>query len=279
MNSQACSHQYPVHVQFCPVCGRFVGYPNVRAASDEAEALALNRRREAAENQAGVGGYADLFSAFGSAVSNSVAVTVRSLAALDSFVASDSQLMISYHRMVRAGSRIPENNDWDPYRAAADSTVNPHYYEEIQFGALSLDGRGVKWFGDYHITFDEDAISHRSTIFEENPFIFCRRKKISAGQGVPVGYRSLWQNRGILAQAKLGAKLRGGEPAAFQAILVEDAAKNGEADYIEVHIFGDLHRRAIKRVIGPRPSTDEGRVIWRTVRRNLEEVGAELVET
>src|SRR5688572_6891173 len=67
-------------------------------------------------------------------------------------VKSKNALYVSFHSQVRSGARIPEDNDWDKGRSAAESTVHPNYYENINYTALSLDGFGVLWWGDLDCT-------------------------------------------------------------------------------------------------------------------------------
>jgi hypothetical protein len=47
-------------------------------------------------------------------------------------------------------------------------------------------------------------------------------------------------------------------------------------NFIEVHIFGPINRRAFERVVGPKPGNKDDSVLWRRVERQLREVGAVL---
>ncbi|MEH0293956.1 hypothetical protein V6R98_17325 [Agrobacterium sp. CCNWLW71] len=62
------------------------------------------------------------------------------------------------------------------------------------------------------------------------------------------------------------------------SILQKDQGGTGDGDFIEVHIYGTLNRRAIEKVVGLKPKTLEDRAIWRRVKRELESLGAEAVE-
>jgi len=252
------------------------GFPNVRAADRVNEMEALRERVRYAQVAAKERGCADELEAFGTAASDSQAVMVRGFAALDGFVSNQQAAMISYYKMVRAGIRLPENNDYDANRDRIDGTINPFgVHEEIQYAALSLDGRGVKWYGDYAITLREKMISARASVFEENPFLFCDKHPIPPTGAVPPGYRATWPRRGELAMAKLHPRIRPGMTAAdFPAILVEQGIRSADSDFIEVHIYGPIHPRAVERVIGPEPSKRADRVIWKRVKRNLEALGA-----
>src|SRR5437764_605412 len=159
MNCPACGADVPSHVDRCIVCGGDVGFPNVRAAENAAEEAALAARLRAAKTTASARGVLNVLEDFGCAVEKSQAVLARPLGDLDSFVKSKNALYVNFHSQVRAGGRTPENNDWDRGRAAAESTVHPLYFERINYTALSLNGIGVRWWGDYSITLKEPHVA------------------------------------------------------------------------------------------------------------------------
>ncbi|RYG57862.1 MAG: hypothetical protein EON56_01385 [Alphaproteobacteria bacterium] len=251
----------------------------MRAANRTSEVSSLQERVRYAQVAARERGCADELEAFGTAAADAQAVMGRHLAALDSLVSSKQAAMISYYKMVRAGARLPENNEFDENRGRIDGTINPHgVHEEIQFAALSLDGRSVAWYGDYALTLREQMIASRSTVFEENPFRFCDKYPIPPTGSVPAGHRATWPRRGELAMAKLHPRIKPGMmESAFPAVLIEQGTKSADSDFIEVHIYGPIHARAIERVIGPVPKRAADRQIWKRVKRNLEALGA-LVE-
>jgi hypothetical protein len=216
---------------------------------------------------------------FGRAVAQSYAVLARSLGDLDAFVKSDNVLYVSFHSQVRAGSRTPEDNDWDMGRMAAESTLHPNYNDEINYTALSLDGRGVLWWGDYSIVLKDAHIARRTSVFEENPFLFCERHRVIAGKRPPLGYRASWPRRQDLAIAKLGEKISSRTTSSeFVPILLNQGASRADADFIECHIFGPLHRSSIERVIGPRPKRGPDLIIWKSVVAQLQRLGAVIEE-
>lgn len=276
----SCGTPIPPHVRDCLGCGKSVGFPNVRKAAQRSEREALVARIKTAEQSASAGKYQPELEAFANAVATaSHAVIARSLMALDAFIRSDSQLMTSFYKQVRAQSRVPEDNDWDRGRAAADSTINPIYFEEIQFAALSLDGLGSKWYGAYHITIKDLMIEQRASVFEENPFLFCERKGVAAGAAAPPGYRATWEDRGLLAKAKLFHRLRKDmEASEFPGVLLQQGADLRSNDFIEVQVYGALHPAVIERVRGPAPQKSD-KALWRQVLRRLNELGAVFEES
>jgi hypothetical protein len=96
---------------------------------------------------------------------------------------------------------------------------------------------------------------------------------------VPPGYRAPWERRDELAMAKLHDQIDSATPSEnYPSILLRQGTSTGDADFIEVHIYGPLHRAAIERVIGPRPKSRSDLVIWKSVIRELEKLGAVVEE-
>lgn len=276
-----CETEVPYAARECVGCGQDVGFPNVRAANRPAEIEALRDRVRYAQVAADGRGCAAELEEFGTAASSAEAVLVRHLTVIDYFFSNEQAAMVSYYKMVRAGMRLPENNDWDANRGRIDGTINPYeVHEHIQYAALSLNGRGVSWYGDYAVTLRENMIEGRATVFEENPFTFCNKHPIPPTGSVPPGFRAAWARRGELAMAKLHPRIQPGIKASdFPAILVEQGEKSADSDFIEVHIYGAIHARAVERVIGPEPVRRADRAIWKRVKRALVTTGAEIEET
>ena len=256
-----------------------MGFPNVRLAERADERKALNIRLQNAKTSAKARGVESTLEAFGVAVASSRTVLARDLGTLHSLLKSDNLLYISFHQQVRSNSRIPEDNKWDRGRTAAESTINPHFFDQINFACLSLDGVGTSGYGAYHITLKDKLIERRTTFFEENPFVFCERHRIVAGNAPPLGYRATWEDRRSLAMAKLQHNLSGTTTGdQFPGILVERGAAPGCGDFIEAHIYGPLHRATIEKVIGPRPRKGPDLAIWKSVLKILRDNGAVVEE-
>lgn len=252
----------------------------MRLASSAGEQLALGQRLRAAEISATARGCLDALTNFGAAVLNSRVVLARSLGDVESWVKSENRLYVSFHKQVRAGARLPEENKWDQGRVAAEATILPNFYDDVSFAALSLDGRGVEAYGSYFVVLREPIVAHRTSVFEENPFVFCQRHRLVAGNAAPPGYRAVWTERDRLAKAKLGSKITGATvPTEYAAVLLTQGKGTGDADFIEAHVFGPIHRSAIEKVIGPRPKRGPDLVIWRSLDRALAQIGAALEPT
>ena len=155
-----------------------------------------------------------------------------------------------------------------------DGTLFPHYHKHICFAALSLNHHGPSKYGDYTIVLKEKMILQRATVFEGNSVSFCQKHRIVVGDSIPAGYRAEWPMRDKLAMAKLHDKIDGGtRPEQYPGILLHDGP---DPDFIEVHIWGTIHRSAIERVIGPKPKRGTDRVLLNSLERKLKEVGAVL---
>jgi hypothetical protein len=82
---------------------------------------------------------------------------------------------------------------------------------------------------------------------------------------LPPGYRSTWEDRGILATAKLEPKFVPSTSAAeFPAILVGNTGQ----DFVEVHIFGPLNQGSIERIVARKPKTEADRILLEEIKRH-----------
>ncbi|WP_316187709.1 MULTISPECIES: hypothetical protein [unclassified Bradyrhizobium] len=74
--------------------------------------------------------------------------------------------------------------------------------------------------------------------------------------------------------AKLADKISANTlPAEFATILLNQGTSAGDADFVECHIFGPLHRSSIEKVIGPKPKKRADLVIWKSVLSQLKKLG------
>jgi hypothetical protein len=245
---------------------------------DEVKALA--DRLSNAEVSAASRGITQVLNDFGDVVeSESVAVIARGLPLVCWLASGDNALYTSFQKQVSSGERIPEDNQWDQSRAAVEGAIYPNYSAEITFGALSIDRIGALAYGAYCIVLKTSMIESRTTIFDENPFEFFKRHQIVLGTtSIPAGYRSTWSDRGKAAKAKLHPKLeKTTSRDEFASLLLsQGAGGTGMVECMETHIFGPIHRRAIERVIGRKPKNKADGAILRSLRTNLESVGASL---
>lgn len=273
MKCPNCQEEVPEYVRFCVVCGNDAGYPNVRAAFRTEEVNALELRRNEAEENADSLGCKSILENFRDVVAQSAAVVCCPLGKLSELVSSDYQLYQTFYQAIGSEGRLPEDNEWDKIREPVDSLLFPHYHEHICFGALSIDRTGISGYGGCSMVLKEMAIKDRATVFEENAILFVKRHRIVAGDPIPLGYRAPWMKRDLLAIAKLGKRLTPKTTKAeFSKLLASSDDK--DADCIEVHIYGPIHRRAIEHLSGHEPHRRADKVVLKSVIKKLKDIGA-----
>jgi hypothetical protein len=265
MDCPRCSASIRGNERNCPSCGNDVGYPNVRAAKEYEEKAALAKRYEKALENASGRGCRDVIIAFLGALRSSVAVFCRSPSKVKELVSSANELYATFYLLVGAGARRLEGSKMDLQRRIADSIMFPYYEKDIRFAILSLDGVGATAYGDCSVVLKAFAISERATVFEENSVLFCEKRGLGVAQLLPPGYRATWEDRGILATAKLESRFVPETSAAeFPSILV---GRTGQ-DFVEVHIFGSLSRDSIERIVARRPKTEVDRILLEEIKRH-----------
>jgi len=266
-----CGNDVRSHERNCAVCDADVGYPNVRAAQNPDEVSALEGRLAEASEECAARGSGVVLAQFQEAARTSKAVLNRSLHQVMSLVSSDNELYATFYAQIASQSVERE-------RLIADNLLFPYFHHEIRFASLSLDDTGVRHYGACALAISELAIKHRATVFEKNSVEFCREHKLGAGKPVPQGYRAVWEDRGKLAAAKLHSRL---DPnlgsSQFANVLLSDIESEAPPDFIEVHIYGPLHRRAIETVAvrGPIDPSDEALLL--EIERRAEEFNAKVV--
>jgi len=229
----------------CEVCQAPIGFPNVRRAIREDDALDKRYKLETASVKAR--GIEDVALKFQQAVDGANVVIARSVIELLSIVKNENLLISTFYQQVASRARMAENNAFDPKRAAIESLVHPFYYENIHYAALSLDNTGVTYYGEAHIKLKNKFISSRTSCFEGNAFNLVKKLELVMGDDFPEGYRSTWEQKGKLAVCKYHANLKKDacEVKDFQNILLVDQAN---ADFIEAHIFGNIHVKCVDSV-------------------------------
>ena len=126
-----CGQELHDHLRYCPACQADIGFPNVRAAERQDEVDALDRRYQDAMTSAQRRNCEDVVNQFHQAVSSSQAVLCSPISSVQEFVSSDNKLHATFPQLVRALSRLPEKNKWDPGRQGREATLFPYYYDQI----------------------------------------------------------------------------------------------------------------------------------------------------
>ncbi|WP_026606032.1 hypothetical protein [Methylocapsa acidiphila] len=221
----------------------------------------------------------DVLDRFADAVLTSYAVIARSLAVVQDLV-EGGRTYTNYHRQLASGARLAEDNEWDRTRTQVDAALFPNFHQEVVFASLSLDCRGMSGYGEYVMVLKEPLIARRASVFEANPYDLVDKLGWLLTKPIPPGYRAPWNERQLLAKAKLHSELTAATADAdFPSILACDRGGTGNSDFIEVHIYGPLNMHTIEKVVGPKPRTREDRLIFKRLEQKLSEIGAKLETT
>jgi hypothetical protein len=276
--NENCRVDVPIHFQYCPVCGTDAGFPNVRIAEQQEEIQALDQRYNSTRDNASERKCVGILDIFDKAVSESKAILCKPLSIVMALASNDNQLYTTYYNQLYGSSRIPEENDYDGKRQSIDSALYPVFYKDICYTALSLDGKGVELFGECSIALKDMAVCKRATVFEENSFDFYRNNRLLAGDSPQPGHRATWVNRSRLAVVKLSQFINTDtKPSDFPPILLNQTNKS-KPDFIEVHIFGPIHRRSIEKILIRKPRRRPDQILLKGLEERLSEIGA-VVET
>lgn len=228
----------------CSTCDAHIGYPNVKAAIQSSEEIALTSRYKSAFISAKAGSYTEKLKSFCEEVQKSKAVACMWLSQFDTLIAKSTILLPTFYKQISAGNRVADNDDdWEMLRRKVDPELFPYYEEEIHFAALSLDGFGVSLFGDCHVTLKEKLIFARTTAFEENSGTFY----IKHNSKIPPGYRACWENRHFLAAAKYHSMIVERDVEEFPTVLIS-RPETPDSDFIELHIYGNINRATFEHV-------------------------------
>lgn len=271
-----CGNPVSFHRRTCHVCESDIGFPNVRQAAQEEPKL--RERYTSAKASAVSRGVKEQLEKFETSVTQSKAVLARSLKQFIGLIESENKLYTSFGKQVRENARLAENNSWDKGRTSVDAAVYPNYSEEIIYSMLSYTNLGLPYYGNCHIVLISEFIEKRSSLFEENPFRFMNRHHVITGTQIPEGYRAVWENRGMLAVAKLNSKITSTTTEAnYQDILISGDGE--EADFIEVHIYGAIHAKVFSKITIVGKQTTVDIALLNAHRRKIKECGIEISET
>jgi hypothetical protein len=271
-----CHHFRSALHPFCQHCARLDVYPNVRKSAEPQEREALEQRYANEKAIAKARGVGDLLlQELETKLDQSVAVIARPIAEVLRLVTSDNELYATYYELIAGGVKIPQGGEWDKLRRMADALFFCGFEKDIRFAALSLDGRGLPYWGECFIVLRTELIAHRASLLQENSVLWMKRylSKFDFSK-LPRGHIATWEDRKKLAVAKLGYRL---EPkmavSEFATILMEGAGQ--DADFVEVHVWGPMTRRTCERVLLARKHDgDDGDVRVAKINQTLSECGA-----
>ena len=99
------------------------------------------------------------------------------------------------------------------------------------------------------------AISHRSTVLEENSFSFVEHHGLGPKSSFPPGFRSDWTRRNLLAVAKLADLIDVGPQRGGFQLLLQCSGKFETDQFMEVHILVPLISVQLNVSLGPFPKS------------------------
>ncbi|HLJ29287.1 MAG TPA: hypothetical protein VKY85_21440 [Candidatus Angelobacter sp.] len=237
--------------QNCLTCGAYVSSPNVRAAKQKGALQALQQRYLAALRQAKENGLADhQLTAFEACMAQTRAVINMELEDLRYFVVKRDRVYSTYQLCVDGEIRKPSTGRLDRHRVMVEGALFGTYAPRIRYAALTLDGSGCQGYGPFALTLRDAAVKIRSTVLEENSYMFWKRHadRLTAGKA-PLGYMATWHDRGRLAVAKLGKHLSPTTKASdYQGLLLRTNDDRSQEEFIEVHIYGPFDISAVDEI-------------------------------
>ncbi len=271
-----CGATIIYHERFCHACAADVGFPNVRQAIIEEPQL--QQHYDTAIVDADIRGVQQQLNNFEKCVESSNAILVIPFNKVIEIVNSSHSLYTTFANNISSGARIAEDNKWDRGRTAAESTVHPLYHEDICYSVLSLTNVGLSYYGDCHITLNPKYIEKRTSVFEENAFIFMEKHQVIAGKGIPKGHRATWKRRGVLAVAKLHSKIeKDTKEDDFQSVLISDGDKD-TGDFIEAQIYGAIHASNFSKIRVIRDMSPAQRALFNVHKTKIEALGIDVQE-
>jgi len=223
-------------------------------------------------------GCAKVFADFEASCGTTVAVLNCTIERLYREIATGSQVFETYYSLDRLRLRFdaPDDPDWQIRRPQAEAELlgSDRNKDQLHYGALSLDGRGVASYGPCNVELKELMIAHRASCFEGNSALIYHNQR--SYEDV---LRSDWSDRAKLCAAKLGPKLTAStKTSQFSKLLLKNAKSKLDDDFVEVHIFGSITAQTFERVTfnTPTPSDPLPKAYVKAVKEKLLKNGVQV---
>lgn len=214
-----------------------------------------------------------------SAAKRTSAVVAMSLSRAKEFIGQGKALYSNYHLQVRASVRQASDPEDDRMRLAVDATIHGSYGDKISYAALSLDGRGPQSYGEISLKLRDVAVARRATVLEQNSWTFVKSRSLF-GKQLPPGYLATWAERYKLVCAKIADYITPEtSQSEFAGLILAQATRRSEEEFLEVHIFGTFNMDSIESVRGPSNVTtalDKALVAW--IKDKVDSAGKSWVE-
>jgi hypothetical protein len=220
-------------------CGCFLGFPNRRAAAEEA--AELDKRYNDAVISAGARSVAHHVLELEKLAQDAQPVICMSLEIADDLMRSAKYR--NYHHLVDQGVRDPAEKGDDAVRTMVGTRLFPAYFQHIHYAALSPNGRGLTSYGNIALSWKvtENYLERRISVHEENSYDFFEKHELGKRSAtVPVGYAGVWTDRRKVVIAKLAPRLTGATASAtLPSMLLRSATSRSGDDFIEIAVYAD----------------------------------------
>ncbi|MCK6592708.1 MAG: hypothetical protein L6Q76_34565 [Polyangiaceae bacterium] len=251
----------------------------MNAAAQPEDIDALEKRYKRAKKDAQTRGCDAIVQRLETDAAATKAVISRPLSEVQRLATSDKQGYATYYQLVHAQQRLPDGDEWDKLRRQADEALFPDFKDKIRFAALSMDGIGVRNYGEMSVVLRDAMIRHRASVFEGNTAAFVKNRKVKDLARAVRGNRATWADRAKLCVAKLAAGLTPAtKPDELPGLLLKQGATSADDDYVEVHVWGPMTARTFERVIAVQSAKRRSRAILRELRRQLQKLGVDFEE-
>jgi hypothetical protein len=224
--------------------------PNVQLAARPEEIAALEERYRTARDE--VDGAVAGLEVLEQVAERTAAVVNVPVGLAHNLFIGEAPLYSPYEHQLRGRVRTPAEPENDRQRRAVGALLYGSYGEEMVYAALSTDGRGLSSYGLVHLELEESCIAYRSTVLEENSYSFVRRHGVTPGRPLPHGYLARWQDRGMLAVAKLAQDVEDDlDEDACGSLLLQSRGNRASDRFLEVHVYGTFNHQAVRSLALP----------------------------
>ena len=255
----ACGRSIDTDTVYCR-CTNFVGFPNVRAALDEQNALQaryLKARQDCRKR-----GVANVLNRLETIAGESQPAITMSYEACDGLLRSKKYQ--NYNLRLEASLRGIAAPVDHADRESVGVRLYPGYHRHLAYAALSPDGRGLENYGKVVVLWavTPEYLGKRSSLLEENSYAFYNRHGLGTlGAVPPGGFRSTWKDRAKLVAAKLASRLTVHTgPHGMKDMILNSGNDRHNDDFVEIVIYDetgvDVEDVNSVRIQNP-PSTQE----------------------
>lgn len=267
-----CDGPVPEVERYCPTCTQDLGPPNVRESGSAQEVASLAQRASEELENAGKQGSAQSIQDFSDSVKTRSSVVVAMPASVARRLVSDPKSVFdNYELLTGTGKRLAATADNDRHRAAVSGLLFGTYGAKIRYGVLSLTTTGLPTYDDVACRLRSIAVQDRVSFLESNSYKFVEANSLKPGMAIPSGYRAVWNNRHLLAVAKLARLVTStGTDQDWQNLLIYSGVSDRANDeFIEAHIYDGFTFNAIEEMAAL-PGRDRRREVSLDIKIALE---------